>query len=347
MKAGIFKGHKNITVETVPDPEIKHEDEAIVRVTYACVCGSDMWFYRGINKREVGSRIGHEFMGVVEAIGSDVKTLKVGDLVVAPFTSSDGTCPECLAGMSISCRRRQSWGGGEYDGGQGEKVRVPTADGTLFVIPQDKVTEAMMPALLPLSDVLCTGHHAAVSADVGPGKTVAVIGDGAVGLCAVAAAKRLGATTIILLSTHEDRAQIGKDFGATHIVAKRGAEATAEVKALTGDLGVDCVLECVGMKPSWDTAFEIVRAGGKIGFVGVPADPDLEDVKLFNLFMRNIGIKGGGAPVASYIPELLPDVLSGKLDVSAIFTKTIPLDDLAAGYAAMDERTAVKTLIKL
>jgi threonine dehydrogenase-like Zn-dependent dehydrogenase len=346
MKAGIFNGKKDISVVEVPDPKIQNPDEAIVRVTYSCICGSDLWFYRGINKREVGTRIGHEFMGIVETIGEGVKNLAVGDFVVAPFTTCDGTCPECRVGMSIACRERHGWGSADgYDGGQGQKVRVPTADGTLFVIPKDKAPESMMTKILPLTDVLCTGHHAAVCAGVGPDKVVAVVGDGAVGLCGVAASKRLGAKRIILLSTHPDRATIGKQFGATDIVAARDDEAIAQIKALTDDLGVDCVLESVGTKSSWDTAFGIVRTGGNIGFVGVPNDPELGQLTYRFLFDKNVGIKGGGAPARSYMPELLPDVLSGKLDVSAIFTKTIKLDDLAEGYKAMDERTAIKTLI--
>ena len=345
MKAGIFYAPRDIRIEEVPDPSIQNPDEAIVKVTYACICGSDLWFYRGITQRPAGSRVGHEFMGIVELVGKGVGKVKVGDLVVAPFIPHDGTCPECLAGMSSACRNKKSWGFNGYDGGQGEKVRVPMADGTLKVVLQDKVTESMMPALLPLSDVLCTGHHAAVSADVGPGKTVAVVGDGAVGLCAILASKRLGAKKIILLSHHEDRAKIGRQFGATDIIESRGSEAIAEVKKLTGDLGVDCALECVGTQESWDACFSLVRAGGKIGFVGVPVD--VPDIPIRKLFDTNVGVKGGMAPAGSYIPELLPDVLSGGLDCSAIFNKTVPLQDLAAGYKAMDERKAIKVLVKI
>jgi threonine dehydrogenase-like Zn-dependent dehydrogenase len=345
MKAGIFQGKGTIEVQEVADPTIQNSDEAIVDVTYSCVCGSDLWFYRGISPRDSGTPIGHEFMGTVSAIGEDVTAIKVGDLVIAPFTTADGTCPECSVGMSIACRQRHGWGSNGYDGGQGQKVRVPTADGTLFVVPKDQIRDDLMPALLPLTDVLCTGHHAAVCAYVGPGKTVAVIGDGAVGLCGVAASKRLGAKRIILLSTHADRAEVGTQFGATDIVNARGDDAIAQVKALTEDLGVDCVLESVGMKSAWDTAFGIVRAGGNIGFVGVPNDPDIQDIALKDLFGKSVGIKGGGAPAASYIPELLPDVLSGKLDVSAIFTKTFSLDELPEAYKAMDERSAIKSML--
>ena len=345
MKATIFLGPGKIEVQEVPNPVIQNPDEAIVKVTYSCICGSDLWPYRGLTPRDPNSRIGHEFMGIVEAIGETVQNVKVGDLVVAPFVPVDGTCPECLAGMSSACRNRKSWGAGGYDGCQGEKVRVPLADGTLFVIPKDKVTEKMMPALLPLSDVLCTGHHAAVSAGVGPGKTVAVVGDGAVGLCAVAASKRLGAKRIILISTHQDRAAIGKKFGATDIVEKRDEEAAKEIKVKTNDLGVDCVLECVGLPASWETAFGAVRPGGSIGFVGVPVN--VPDIVVRKLFESNVGVKGGRAPAATYIPQLMPDVLSGKLDVSAIFTKTIPLSEVAQGYKDMDERKEIKVMIKM
>jgi threonine dehydrogenase-like Zn-dependent dehydrogenase len=279
-------------------------------------------------------------------VGKDVKNIKEGDFVIAAFYACDGTCWACRDGISFACVNRTMWGGhGGYDGGQGQKVRVPMADGTLSVVPKDQVTDEALPRLLPLTDVLCTGHHAAVCARVDKGKTVAVIGDGAVGLCGVAASKRLGAKRIFLVSTHEDRAEIGKQFGATDIIAARGDEAIKQIKELTDGRGVDCVLESVGMKNSWDTAFGAVRAGGDIGFVGVPADPELEGLKLGDLFGASVGVKGGGAPAANYIKQLLPDVLAGKLDVSPIFTKTVSLDDLAEGYAAMDQRRAIKTMV--
>ncbi len=344
MKAAVFEGPRSINVHEVPDPVIKNPDEVIVKVTYSCICGSDLWMYRGIEPYESGRRIGHEFMGIVEAVGKGVKKIKAGNLVVAPFTASDGICPECRAGMTTACRRGLIWGSPGHDGGQGQKVLVPMADGTLFVIPQNKVTEQMMPSLLPLSDVLCTGHHAAVCAGVGKGATAAVIGDGAVGLCAVAASKRLGASMILLISTHEDRAVLGNRFGATDIIAARGDEAVRQVKLKTNDLGVDCVLECVGTAESWDMAFKFPRAGGNIGAIGWPHG--VPDISVSQLFRTNIGVKGSPAPAAHYIPELMPDVLSGKLDVSAVFTETIPLSDIAEGYKMMDERRTIKVLIK-
>ncbi len=344
MKAAIFQGKGKIEVQEVSDPVIQKPDDAIVRITHSCICGSDLWYYRGLSPRKAGSRIGHESMGIVEAVGTEVKSARVGDLVVMPFFISDGTCPECLAGMPAACRNRMSWGDAGVDGGQGERVRVPLANGTLFVIPKDKVTDRMMPALLPLSDVLCTGHHAAVCAEVKQGSTVVVVGDGAVGLCAVAASKRLGASRIFLVSTHEDRAAIGRKFGATDIVAERGDDAVEQIRKATDNLGVDSALECVGTAESWNTAFGVVRAGGNIGAVGVPHE--VPDIPIVKFFWFNIGVKGGPAPVAHYIPELMPDVLSGKLDVSAIFTKTVPLSDIAEGYKAMDERKEIKVLVK-
>jgi threonine dehydrogenase-like Zn-dependent dehydrogenase len=344
MKAAIFLGPGKIEVQEMPDPVIQKPDDAVVKITYCCICGSDLWWYRGLMERPVPSRTGHEFMGIVEAVGPEVKNIKVGDLVVAPFTVSDGTCPECRVGMTTACRNLQPWGLKGNDGGQGEKVRVPMANGTLFKIPQDGVTDDIMPKLLPLSDVLCTGHHAAVCGEVKQGSTVAVVGDGAVGLCAVAASKRLGAARIFLVSTHEDRAAIGKKFGATDIIDARGDEAAKHIKNATGDLGVDSALECVGTAESWNTCFGAVRAGGNIGVVGVPHN--VPDIPVSRIFSKNIGVKGSGAPAAHYIPELMPDVLSGKLDVSAIFTETLPLDEIAKGYKDMDERKDIKVLIK-
>ena len=345
MKAAIFQSPGKIEVRDVPDPVIQNPDEAIVRVTYSCICGSDLWYYRGLAPREHSSRIGHEFMGIVEAVGDAVKKVKVGDLVVAPFVISDGTCPECRAGLTTGCRNMQSWGAKGNDGGQGEKVRVPLANGTLFVIPKNQTTEKIMPSLLPLSDVLCTGHHAAVSAGVKQGSTVAVIGDGAVGLCAVAASNRLGASRIFLISTHKDRAAIGKKFGATDIIAAREEAAAKQIKDATDNLGVDCALECVGTTESWNTAFGVVRKGGNIGTVGLPVK--VPDIPVTKFFWPDIGIKGSAAPAAHYIPELMPDVLSGKLNVSAIFTKTVALSDIAQGYKDMDERKEIKILVKL
>lgn len=344
MKAAVFYGPYDIRVDDVPDPRLQEPHEAVVQVKYACICGSDLWAYRGLSDRKKGTRIGHEFMGIVEEVGRDVNRLKPGDFVVAPFSRSCGVCPECKNGISSSCRNGGYWGEGGYDGGQGEKVRVPNADYMLFVVPKSKVKEELMAKILPLTDVLCTGHHGAVCAGVEKGKTVAVIGDGAVGLCAVLASKRLGARQIILLSSHPDRAKVGRKFGATDIVAARGRKAFEKVRQLTGDAGADCVVECVGTKDAWETAFAIVRRGGRVGWVGIPHG--VSPINIADMFSENIGIMGGKAPAASLIPMLLPEVLSGKLDPSPIFTKIISLSQIRAGYEAMDKRKAIKVLIK-
>jgi threonine dehydrogenase-like Zn-dependent dehydrogenase len=345
VKAAIFQGKGKIEVQEVSDPKIKHPDEAIVKVTYACVCGSDLWPYRGLSPKEPSTRIGHEFMGVIEAVGGCVKTLKAGDFVIAPFAISDGTCQECKIGETRFCRSGMFWGAGRSDGGQGEKVLVPMADGTLVKVPDGtNLDEHMLRALLPLTDVLSTGHHAAVDAHVKNGSTVAVVGDGAVGLCAVAASKRLGASKIFLVSTHPDRAALGKRFGAADIINARGDEAVKQIKDKTDDLGVDCALECVGMPEAWETAWGAVRKGGNIGIVGVPHD--VPDIPVDKLFSTDVGVKGSGASARAYIPELMEDVLSGKVDVSAIFTKELPLSEIAQGYKDMDERREIKILVK-
>jgi threonine dehydrogenase-like Zn-dependent dehydrogenase len=345
MKAAIFRGKGSIVVEDVLDPTIDGPDHAVVKVTYACICGSDLWFYRGISEIKEGSRIGHEFMGTVEAVGDNVKNMKVGDLVIAPFFISDGTCVECKAGETKFCRNGFFWGQGGSDGGQGEKVNVPLADGTLVVVPNGKdLDEHKLRALLPLTDVMSTGHHAAIDARVGNGSTVAVVGDGAVGLCAVAASKRLGASRIFLVSTHDDRAALGKKFGATDIINVRGDEAIKKIKEATDDLGVDCALECVGNPDAWELAWGVVRKGGNIGVVGVPHD--VPDIPVDKLFSSNVGVKGSGASARAYIPELMQDVLDGKLDVSEVFTKEVSLSDIAEGYKDMDERREIKILVK-
>lgn len=344
MKAAVFYGPFDIRIDEVPDPHIQDTQDVIVKVKYACICGSDLWSYKGLSDRDKGTRIGHESIGLVEEVGPGVSKIKKGDFVIAPFSRSCGRCPECKAGMNSSCRNGGYWGEDGYDAGQGEKLRVPNADHMLTVIPKDKAKEKLMPAILALTDVLCTGHHAALCAGVGKGKTVAVVGDGAVGLCAILASKQLGAGKIILLSTHEDRAKIGRKFGATDIVNARGDKAFKEVRKLTADAGADCVLECVGTRESWQEALAIVRKGGRIGWVGIPHD--VPPINLEDMFSENIGIMGGKAPSASLIPELLPEVLSGKLDASAIFTKTINLSQIAEGYEAMDKRKAIKVMIK-
>ena len=264
-------GAGDVRVENVPDAAIKEPTDVVVQITRACICGSDLWPYKKMQPTEAGRRMGHEFIGVVEDVGSSVRTVKKGDVVVAPFVWSDGTCVFCQEGLQTSCLHGGGWGSPGVDAGQGEAVRVPQADGTLVVLPTGR-DDALLPSLLTLSDVMGTGHHAALAARVAPGKTVAVVGDGAVGLCGVIAAKRLGAERIIALGRHPDRIALAREFGATDVVSERGEEAIARVKDLTGGLGAHSVLECVGYEQSTVTALSIARPGGAVGRVGVPQD---------------------------------------------------------------------------
>jgi threonine dehydrogenase-like Zn-dependent dehydrogenase len=330
----------DVRVEDVPDASIKAPTDALVRVTRSCICGSDLWPYK--SHAGEAMRMGHEFIGVVEDVGAEVSTIKAGDVVVAPFVSSDGSCTFCREGLQTSCRQVAFWGSADVDGGQGEAVRVPHADGTLVVLPVPE-DDALMPGLLTLSDVFSTGHHAAVSARVGPGRSVAVVGDGAVGLCGVMAAKRLGAEQIILLGRHTDRTDLGREFGATDVVAVRGKEAVTAVRELTGGDGVHCVLECVGEEASFLTASKIVRPGGAIGRVGVPQFEALAGAR--PSFLRNVTISGGIAPARAYIEELLPDVLDGSLQPGRVFDRTISLEETPEGYRAMADREAIKVMI--
>lgn len=316
MQAGIFYGPHDIRIEEVPDPKIENSTDAIVKITYTCICGSDLWWYRGIKKRDVNAPVGHEFMGEVIAKGDEVKNINVGDLVVGPFFWCDGTCPQCIKGMSSQCLNGGSWGSKGTGGCQAEQLRVPFADANLFVIPQG-TDEKLMPALLTLSDVMGTGYYAAISGGVTKGTTVAIVGDGAVGLCAVLASKRLGADKIILMSKHEDRQKIGKQFGATDSIAERGDEGVEKVKDMTQGIGADCVLDCVGSAPAREMVMRMVRPGGRIGCVGVPES--IPDITAGDLFWKNITIGGGIAPTRTFIPELMPDVLSGKLDPGPVF----------------------------
>jgi threonine dehydrogenase-like Zn-dependent dehydrogenase len=343
VRATTIHGPGDIRVEDVPDAALREPTDAVVRVELACVCGSDLWAYRGVSKRKPGQRIGHEFVGEVVDVGSEVTSVRVGDRVIAPFTWSDGTCEHCAAGVQTSCRRGGIWGQTGHDGGQGEAVRVPQADGTLVAVPRD-ADSALLPAFLSLSDVMGTGHHAALSAGVVPGSVVAVVGDGAVGLCGVLAASRLGAERVIAMGRHEDRAAVARLFGATDQVSERGGAAVERVRELTGGLGASAVLECVGTAASWETALGIVRDGGRVGYVGVPHGPD--GLSLKDLFNRNVGVAGGVAPVRQYLPGLLADVLAGRLDPSPVFDRTVPLDDVADAYRAMEDRKALKVVVK-
>ncbi len=350
MRATLLHGPGDVRFEEVPDPVIRDPHNAIVRVVAACVCGSDLWRYRGVTDApKEPLRIGHEFVGMVEEVGPDVSDVKVGDFVIAPFYDCDMTCENCRNGFSTSCLEIGWWGGSDHrghavDGGQGEYVRVPHADGSLTVVPGGMPDEALIPSLLTLSDVFLTGHHAAVSAGVGEGSSVVVVGDGAVGLSGVLAARRLGAERIVAMSRHEPRQRLARAFGATDVLTERGDEGIRAVKDLFGGIGPDAVLECVGTKESMDQALRSARPGGQVGFVGVPnGGPELP---VRTMFSTNVGVRGGVAPVRNYVDELLPEVLSGALEPGAVFDLTVPLSDVAEAYAAMDERRAIKSLLR-
>jgi threonine dehydrogenase-like Zn-dependent dehydrogenase len=344
MRATLIYGAGDIRVENVPDPVLREPTDAIVRVVRSCICGSDLWPYGSRPATPHGDRIGHEFLGVVEDVGTDVSDLQHGDLVVAPFVWTDNTCDFCREGLQTSCRHGGNWARNGIDGGQGEAVRVPQAQGTLVKLPVT-ADSALLPSLLSLSDVFPTGHHCAVTAGVNPRTTVTVIGDGAVGLSAVLAARRLGAERIILMGRHKDRTDLGREFGATDVVAERGTEGIARVRELTGGDGTHTVLECVGLRPAIETAFGVVRNGGTVSRVGAPQYPDVPAD--FGVFLRNITLTGGVAPARAYIDELLPDVLDGRVQPGKVFDRTVSLDQVPDGYHAMADRTALKVLIQL
>jgi len=342
MKATVMYGAGDVRVENVPDAQIKESTDALVVVTRAAICGSDLWPFKGMKPSDVGNRMGHEFIGIVEAVGKDVRKIKVGDLVAAPFAWSDGTCEFCQQRLHTSCLHGGFWGGTELDGGQGEAVRVPQADGTLYPLSVGR-DDSLMPSLLTLTDVMATGHHAAISAKVGPGKIAAVVGGGAVGLCGVIAAKRLGAEQIIFLDRHADRIALAKEFGATDIVSERGDAAVEKVFSLTNGLGAHSVLECVGYEESTRTALSIARAGGAVGRVGVPQDEAMPVA--MPTFFRNVTISGGPAPARAYFDELLPDVLPGKIQPGKVFDFAGDISKVPDGYRAMYDRKAIKAII--
>ncbi|MFG2550756.1 zinc-binding dehydrogenase [Streptomyces sp. NPDC048581] len=343
MRATLMYGAGDVRVENVPDPTIQQPTDALVRVLRSCVCGSDLWPYGSLPATEDGQRMGHEFLGVIEETGTDVSGLRRGDLVVAPFVWADNTCDFCREGLHTSCRHGGVWGRDGVDGGQGEAVRVPQAQGTLVKLPVAE-DSALLPSLLSLSDVFCTGHHSAVTAGVTPRTTVTVVGDGAVGLSAVLAAKRLGAERIILMGRHEDRTDLGRDFGATDVVAERGEEGIERVRELTGGDGTHTVLECVGTRPALEMGLGVVRAGGTISRVGAP---QYDEVPLgFPEFIKNITLTGGVAPARAYIEELLPEVLEGRIEPGRVFDRTVSLEDIPDGYRAMADREALKVLVQ-
>jgi threonine dehydrogenase-like Zn-dependent dehydrogenase len=348
MRATVIHGERDIRTDEVADPVLMADTDAVVRVVAACVCGSDLWPYRGTVPTLTPHRIGHEFVGIVEAIGADVRRLRVGDFVIAPFYYCDNACINCRNGFTTSCLHGGWWGAddrnGQFvDGAQGERVRVPLADGTLVATPSVP-DDRYIPSLLTLADVCGTGHHAALSAGVSAGSSVVVVGDGAVGLCGVLAAKRLGAERIVAMSRHADRQAIAREFGATDVIEERGDAGVDRVRALFDGIGADCVLECVGTKGAMDQAIRATRPGGTVGYVGSPNGGS--ELPVRPLFDDNIGVNGGVAPVRGYIEDLLQDVLSGIINPGRVFDLELPLARAAAAYAAMDERRATKVLLR-
>jgi alcohol dehydrogenase len=345
MRAAIFKGPGTIVVEDRDKPGVVESTDAVVRVVMACVCGSDLWFYRGISDLPHGA-IGHEFIGVVDEVGDEVADLSIGDFVIAPFSWSDGACKNCEAGFQTACLHGGFFGqGGDGDGGQAEFVRVPQADGTLLKVPEADLSEEVMASLLALTDVMSTGYHAAVSAGVREGATVAVVGDGAVGLCGVLAAKMLGAERVFVLgSTHEDRHRLAREWGADEIISVRGDDAVKALQDLTDGYGADAVLECVGTADATATSFAVAKAGAIVGRVGVPHDAVIDPL---DTFFRNVGMRGGPAPARRYQPHLVRAVLAGEIDPGKVFDLVTDLEHIADAYAAMDERRAIKAMVKV
>jgi threonine dehydrogenase-like Zn-dependent dehydrogenase len=346
MRATLMYGAGDVRTEDVLDPVIKLPTDALVRITASCVCGSDLHPYGSMKSEDGPARMGHEFIGIVEATGSEVTTVKKGDLVVAPFAISDNTCEFCREGLHTSCSHPQAnfWDGEPEEGAQAEAIRVPLADGTLVKLPVAP-DSALLPSLLTLSDVLGTGHHAAVAGGVNERTHVTVIGDGAVGLMAVLSARRLGAEQIILMGHHQARTDLGRAFGATDIVAARGDEGVAQVRGLTGGQGTHVVIEAVGYMAAYQQAVGVVRPGGVISRVGVPQYEEAP-IGFGSLFRHNLRLAGGPAPVRAYIEELMPEILAGTIEPGKVFDVTTDLDGVAAGYQDMADRKSLKVLIK-
>jgi len=341
MKATVFIKPGKVEIQEVDKPTIQNSTDAIIKVVRASVCGSDLWWFRGINDMPANSLVGHEAIGIVDEIGEDVHSVKVGDFVIAPFTHGCGHCAACLAGFDGNCLNQKEMGSSGY---QAEYLRFRSADWALVKVPgqPSDYSDDQLNSFVALADVMATGYHAAVSAEVSEGDTVVVMGDGAVGLSGVIAAKLLGAKRIIAMSRHEDRQKLAREFGATDIIAERGDEAVAKVMALTGD-GADAVLECVGTEQSVDTAVKVGRPGAVVGRVGVPQK---ETMNTNNLFWKNIGLRGGIASVTTYDKgTLLKAVLDGKINPGKVFTQQFKLDDVQKAYDAMDQRKAIKSLL--
>jgi threonine dehydrogenase-like Zn-dependent dehydrogenase len=343
MRATVMYGAGDVRIENVADARLIEPTDALVTVSHAAICGGDLWPYNQMEPSETGGRMGHEAIGIVEAVGNNVRTVKVGDVVIIPSAYSDGTCTFCREGLHTSCIHGGFFGTADV-GAQAEALRVPQADGTLFVLPVAE-DDALMPSLLTLSDVMGTGHHAAIVAKVGRGKTVAVVGDGAVGLCGVIAARRLGAEQIIILGSHPDRIALAREFGATDVVSERGDVAVERVRELTDGFGVHSVLESVGLEQSMLTAIGIARAGGAVGRVGLPQDETMPASQ--RAFFGNVTVGGGPAPVRAYIEELLPDVLEGRIEPGRVFDRITNLEGVPDGYRAMNDRAAIKMLVEL
>lgn len=343
MKATAFIEPGKVEIHNVDKPKIEQPTDAVIRIVRACVCGSDLWFFRGIQKMPKDSLVGHEAIGIVEEVGSKVTNVKSGDFVIVPFTHGCGHCAACLAGFDGDC---MNVGENVNNGYQAEYLRYVNADWALVKIPGDpkSYSDEQLNSLLTLADVMATGYHAAASAEVKTGDTVVVMGDGAVGLCGAIAAKLRGAKRIIAMSRHEDRQKLAREFGATDIVAERGDDAVKRVMELT-DGGADAVLECVGNEQSVDTAVKVGRPGAVVGRVGIPQDPKMNTN---NLFWRNTGLRGGIAAVTTHDRATLLDaVLSGEINPGKVFTKSFDLDHIQDAYEAMDQRTAIKSLLKV
>jgi threonine dehydrogenase-like Zn-dependent dehydrogenase len=344
MRATFLYGAGDVRVEEGPDPELLRGTDAVVRVVAACICGSDLHPYASMPPTARPRPMGHEFVGIVDEVGDEVTAIERGAVVIAPFAASDGTCEFCRDGLPTSCVQAQFFSAGSLGGGQADAVRVPLADSTLVAAPVT-ADSPLLPSLLTLSDVMLTGHHCAVRGAVAPGRSVTVIGDGAVGLCAVLACRRLGADQIILVGRHTARTDLGIRFGASQVVTQRGDEAVQQIRELTNGWGTHVVLDAVGRRDAYDLAVAAVRAGGVISRVGMPQYEDAP-VGFASLFSRNITLTGGVAPVRAYLDEFLGEVLTGRIEPGLVFDRTIDLDDVAEGYRAMAQREALKVLVR-
>lgn len=338
MRATMLYGQGDVRFEDVAEPTIQKPTDAIIRLSASCVCGSDLWPYRGLQPVDQPMAMGHEYCGVVEAVGDDVTSVKPGDFVVGSFVLSDNTCPHCSHGFQSSCEQREF-----MTGAQAPTAQVPLADGTLVALPAHP-DEDLIPSLLAVSDVYGTGFYAATAAGVKPGMTVAVVGDGAVGLMAVLSAKQMGAERIIAMSRHKSRQDLALEFGATEIVTERGEDGIAKILELTDRVGADAVMECVGTETSMKQAIYAARPGGAIGFVGVPHGVTIDGQELF---FAQRQLLGGPAPVRRFLPDLIDQVLKREINPGKVFDLQIPLEDVAEGYKAMDERSAIKTLLQV